>query len=117
MKNLSDPVNSTPASAVSDLQIKSGWRRTRNWALGLVVLVWVTVLVGVVINNMLSYPWEGFSYTVGEVEVVSSREWENIGGGKRLAGPVRALGLVVVALHVIHRVVKPQGQRHGVGLL
>lgn len=45
MKNLSDPVNSTPASAVSDLKIKSGWRRTLNWALGLVVLVWVTVLV------------------------------------------------------------------------
>ena len=62
------------------------WAQVNRVALYL----WVTVLVGVVINNMLSYPWEGFSYSVGEVEVVSSREWENIGGGKRLAGFARA---------------------------
>ena len=52
--------------------------------------IWAVVVVGVLLNNWITYPWEGFGYSVGDLDIVSSREWENIGGGKRLAGFSRA---------------------------
>lgn len=70
------------------------------------VWLWVLVVVGVLLNNWIAYPWEGYGYSVGDLDIVSSREWENVGGGKRLAGFSRAsfdaalqallLGLIVV---------------------
>ena len=70
------------------------------------VWLWALAVVGVLLNYWVAYPWEGYGYSVGDVDIVSSREWENIGGGKRLAGFSRAsfdaalqillLGLIVV---------------------
>jgi hypothetical protein len=64
----------------------------RHWHLVSKVSVWLWLLVvsGVTLNFWIAFPWEGFGYSVGDLDVVSSREWENIGGGKRLAGFSRA---------------------------
>ena len=45
MKYLSDSVSPTPEHGVSDLKIKSAWRRALNWAVGLVALAWVAVVL------------------------------------------------------------------------
>lgn len=80
----------------------------RHWPRVLRVSIWLWILVvtGVILNSLTAFPWEGYGYSVGDLDVVSSREWENIGGGKRLAGFSRAsfdaalqallLGLIVV---------------------
>jgi hypothetical protein len=80
----------------------------RHWHLVLKMSIWLwfVVVSGVILNYWIAYPWEGFGYSVGDLDVVSSREWENIGGGKRLAGFSRAsfdaalqallLGVIVV---------------------
>jgi len=64
----------------------------RHWnhVLRMASWIWALVVVGVILNNWTPYPWEGFGYSVGDLDIVSSREWENIGGGKRLAGFSRA---------------------------
>ncbi len=80
----------------------------RHWSAIVRVSVWLWALVvmGVLLNHWIAYPWEGYGYSVGDLDIVSSREWENVGGGKRLAGFSRAsfdaalqallLGLIVV---------------------
>ncbi len=64
----------------------------RHWHLVMKVSIWLWLVVvsGVILNYWITFPWEGFGYSVGDLDVVSSREWENIGGGKRLAGFSRA---------------------------
>ena len=64
----------------------------RHWHFVLTISKWLWFLVvsGVILNFWIAFPWEGFGYSVGDLDVVSSREWENIGGGKRLAGFSRA---------------------------
>ena len=59
----------------------------RHWHLVFKTSVWLwfVVVTGVILNYWIDYPWEGFGYSVGDLDVVSSREWESIGGGKRLA--------------------------------
>ena len=48
--------------------------------------LWVIVSAGVAINYFVTYPWEGFGYSVGSLEVEGSRQWYATGGVKRLAG-------------------------------
>jgi hypothetical protein len=60
--------------------------RYTGWA----VFFWVAACAGVIINNFTTYPWEGFEYSVGGLEVESSREWYSGDATKRLAGFSRA---------------------------
>ena len=64
----------------------------RHWhhVFRMALWLWILVVAGVLLNAWVAYPWEGYGYSVGDLDVVSSREWENIGGGKRLAGFSRA---------------------------
>jgi hypothetical protein len=52
--------------------------------------VWLIACVGVIVNSTVTYPWEGFEYSVGGMDVESSREWYSGGGNKRLGGLARA---------------------------
>jgi hypothetical protein len=53
------------------------------------VWVWLIACVGVIINSVFTYPWEGFEYSVGGMDIESSREWY-AGDAKRLGGFSRA---------------------------
>ena len=53
-------------------------------------LFWLLVVAGVLANLAVDYPWEGFGYRLGSLEVEGSRQWYAAGGGKRLAGFARA---------------------------
>lgn len=59
-------------------------------AYGLTVGLWLIASIGVIANSLTTYPWEGFEYSVGGVDVETSREWYAGGGVKRLAGLSRA---------------------------
>lgn len=48
--------------------------------------LWTLAISGVFINYFIVYPWEGFGYSVGSLEVEGSRQWYATGGIKRLAG-------------------------------
>ena len=63
-----------------------------NWSLinRFVPWLWLSVSGGLLVNNYLSYPWEGFGYALGTLEVEGSREWYATGGVKRLAGFARS---------------------------
>ncbi len=56
----------------------------------IVPLVWLVVVTGVLVNAVVEFPWEGFSYTLGNLDVEGSRQWYATGGGTRLAGFARA---------------------------
>jgi len=56
----------------------------------LVPLCWLVVVTGVLANQLIEYPWEGFGYNVGNLEVEGSRQWFANGGTRRLAGLARA---------------------------
>ena len=56
----------------------------------IVPLLWLVVVTGVLANQALEYPWEGFGYNLGELDVEGSRRWYAQGGVKRLAGFARA---------------------------
>lgn len=60
--------------------------RFTGWA----IFFWVAACAGVIMNSVTSYPWEGFEYSVGGLEVESSREWYSGDATKRLAGFSRA---------------------------
>ena len=47
---------------------------------------WLIAVSGVLLNQVVEYPWEGFGYNVGNLDVEGSRQWYATGGGKRLAG-------------------------------
>ena len=53
-------------------------------------ILWLMVVAGVLINLVVEYPWEGFGYSLGSLDVEGSRQWYATGGGKRLAGFSRA---------------------------
>jgi hypothetical protein len=53
-------------------------------------LFWLVIVAGVLANLAVDYPWEGFGYRLGSLEVEGSRQWYAAGGGKRLAGFARA---------------------------
>lgn len=52
--------------------------------------LWLIATSGVLVNAAVDYPWEGFGYSVGDVDIEASREWQETGGGKRLAGLARS---------------------------
>lgn len=56
----------------------------------IVPMLWIVVVTGVLANQALEYPWEGFGYNLGELDVEGSRRWYAQGGVKRLAGFARA---------------------------
>ncbi len=56
----------------------------------IVPLLWLLVVFGVMANRVVDYPWEGFGYNVGNLEVEGSRQWWANGGVKRIAGFARA---------------------------
>ncbi|MEM7705886.1 MAG: hypothetical protein AAF358_10065 [Pseudomonadota bacterium] len=51
---------------------------------------WLIAAGGVLANVVVTFPWEGFGYSVGNLEVDGSRQWYAGGGNKRLAGFSRA---------------------------
>jgi hypothetical protein len=54
-------------------------------------ILWIVVITGVLVNLVVEYPWEGFGYTLGSLDVEGSRQWYAAGGGaRRLAGFSRA---------------------------
>jgi len=55
-----------------------------------VPLCWFVVVAGMLVNQLIEYPWEGFGYNVGNLDVEGSRQWFANGGVKRLAGLARA---------------------------
>ncbi|MDH3420619.1 MAG: hypothetical protein OEQ25_10370 [Gammaproteobacteria bacterium] len=55
-----------------------------------VPLCWLVVVAGVLANQFIEYPWEGFGYDLGNLDVEGSRLWYANGGTKRLAGFARA---------------------------
>jgi hypothetical protein len=58
----------------------------------------------VTVNSVIDYPWEGFAYSVGDVDIEGAREWYATGGGKRIAGLARAsfdAGVHVLALSLL----------------
>lgn len=62
------------------------WRHVERF----VPILWLVVVAGVLANQWFTYPWEGFGYNVGDLDVESSRQWYARGGDKRLAGFARA---------------------------
>ena len=52
--------------------------------------LWLVAVTGVLLNLRVEYPWEGFGYDLGSLEVEGSRQWYADGGVKRLAGFARA---------------------------
>ncbi len=62
------------------------WREVRR----ILPLLWLVVVAGVLANQVLTYPWEGYGYSVGTLEVEGSRQWYANGGIKRVAGFARA---------------------------
>jgi hypothetical protein len=51
--------------------------------------LWFISCTGVLLNINMTFPWEGFEYSVANVDVETSREWY-AGDAKRLAGFARA---------------------------
>lgn len=64
----------------------------RHWesVARVVPLLWLIAVTGVLVNLRVEYPWEGFGYGLGNLEVEGSRQWYADGGIKRLAGFARA---------------------------
>ena len=52
----------------------------------IIPLLWLSICFGIIFNNYITYPWEGFGYSLGSLEVEGSREWWNSDGIKRIAG-------------------------------
>ena len=52
-------------------------------------ILWAMATAGVLINYSITFPWEGYMYSIGGVEVEGAREWWSSGGTKRLSGFAR----------------------------
>jgi len=50
-----------------------------------IILFWAISIIGVLINVFVEYPWEGASFSLGEINLISARLWFGL-GLKRLAG-------------------------------
>jgi hypothetical protein len=50
---------------------------------------WAIAVVGVIINSQINFPWVGFEYSIGGVDIEGSREWSTF-DIDRLAGFGRA---------------------------
>jgi hypothetical protein len=80
--------------------------RRMLWFVG---ILWLSLFIGVFLDKyqLVSWPWEGMSTTIGDVSVEISRDWEIEGDDKRAAGMTRSsihaativplLGLMLVA--------------------
>ena len=53
-------------------------------------VLWAFATFGALANLIITWPWEGFSYSVGGLDVEGSREWWAAGGTKRVAGFARS---------------------------
>jgi hypothetical protein len=79
----------------------------KEWktVLGKLEIILVIFLIGIFINYFWLYPWEGFIYEVGDVDLVGSRDWTTF-GIRRIAGFGRAsfssaIFIILLALFVI----------------
>lgn len=70
------------------LLLAPAWQTIINWKRG-AFLLWTAVVVAVVLNPYLAYPWVGFEYSVGGVSVETGREWWS-GDVQRYSGVARA---------------------------
>lgn len=75
----------------------------KNWQIvaRYIPFLWLVVAAGVLGNSFLDYPWEGFGYALGNLDVEGSRQWYATGGGKRLAGFSRASFDAAVQLQLL----------------
>jgi len=48
-------------------------------------VLWITLIIGVIINVFYQWPWIGSSYEIGSLKLTASREWST-GGISRLSG-------------------------------
>ncbi|MEM7081906.1 MAG: hypothetical protein AAF465_04175 [Pseudomonadota bacterium] len=73
----------------------------KNWdrVARFIPVLYIVATSGVLINYVVTYPWEGFGYNVGNLDVEGSRQWYASGGVKRLAGLSRAS--FDAAVHII----------------
>ena len=63
------------------------WIRLRPF----LILLWSSAVIGVIINALYNWPWMGFTYSLGEMEIEGSRAWWAAGFGfLRLPGFSRA---------------------------
>lgn len=75
----------------------------RRWAAvqRYIPMFFFLVAGGVIANQFFEYPWEGFGYSVGDLDVEGSRQWYANGGVKRLAGFSRASFDAAVQVQVL----------------
>ncbi|MEN7341424.1 MAG: hypothetical protein AAAFM81_00720 [Pseudomonadota bacterium] len=66
--------------------ILSQWQKAEPW----VPIAFALVAGAIIANQFVEYPWEGYAYAVGDLDVDGSRQWYANGGQKRLAGMARA---------------------------
>ena len=86
MKHLSDSVNPTPERIPSDLKTKSGWRRALNWALGVVLFVWVAMLLAWSALHIFIVP------RIGDYREVLQQQASRATGMRVAIGSIRAQG-------------------------
>ena len=70
------------------LLLAPAWQRIAHWPRTITVL-WACVVIAVLLNPYLAYPWVGFEYSVGSVSVETGREWWS-GDVQRYSGVSRA---------------------------
>ncbi|MEN9560397.1 MAG: hypothetical protein RLZZ502_1608 [Pseudomonadota bacterium] len=74
-----------------------------------IVALWLSAVMGVILNMYLDYPWVGYSYDVGGVSIESSRQWWS-NSTVRYAGLARAsfdAATQIAALSIIMMKSKP----------
>lgn len=62
--------------------IRKHFHKVLRW----VPVLWLCAATGILLNYSITWPWEGFGYSVGGMEVEGSRKWWASGGIKRIAG-------------------------------
>lgn len=55
---------------------------------GFYIFCFIVTTGGVIINNFISFPWEGVKYEIGNSVITASKQWSSL-GQKRLAGFTR----------------------------
>ncbi len=70
------------------LLLAPAWQRIGHWP-RMIGVLWACVVVAVVLNPYLAFPWVGFEYSVGSVSVETGREWWS-GDVQRYSGVSRA---------------------------
>jgi hypothetical protein len=75
----------------------SNWRALSRF----LPLLWIAVVGGILVNQIVEYPWEGFEYNVASLDVEGARQWYAGGGNKRLAGLARSSFDAATHIHIL----------------